>query len=508
MRIRRFVQRALSAATILLGIRVIYLFFSYISDESYTQRFHVESAAVLFIACGLTLAVLSGRSEIASQARAGTPSIGLWAACCGLSLTLYWPALSVGFLSDDFVLVTRAANWQLGPVTPALFRPLPLLLWALLSQMGSGPIAFHLLNVLMHGTNGFLAACVVADWLRGRNLTWLAACLFVTAPLAVEAVVWCSGIFDVLATTLILLCVLVSRRYGYRPSWRTRALFVFTLMAAVASKETAVVGFLFVFLDAWARNALPRKLLSDIVACAAIVAAFSLIRLTSAFGIERPPFSKYLIQRAIFGAFGGLAVPWHVEVIRADTGLVVVACGSIVAVATMFFVLDRTPQHLKRALVACGWILLPTLPVFSVFYIAPDLQGSRYLYLSGLGWSALLATFAIGRDRYRIVASGLIAVVVGCNIFGTRQQLQPWVRAAFLRDSVESAAANLKRAGCKVLSVVGAPDTEAGAYVFRNGLREAFQRDLQMSVSPDSAPGVCTVQWDHSSRAFVQIDRN
>lgn len=505
MNVRRLVQRALSAATIAVGIRLIYLFVSYISAQSNTQRFHVESAAVLFIACGVMLTVLCRRTETTGHAAAGRPSIGLWAACCALSLAVYWPALSFGFLSDDFVLVTRAADWQLGPVTPALFRPLPLLLWALLSEVGAASNAFHLLNVLLHGTNGFLAACVVAGWLEDRYVVWLAVLLFLTAPLAVEAVVWCSGVFDVLATTLILLGVLVGRRYDDNPSWRTRALFVSSLIAAVASKETAVIGFAFVLLDAWARNVAPRKLLLDTSICAAIVAGFSLIRLTSAFGIERPPFSQYLVQRAIFGAFGALAVPWHLDVIRADTGVVVLACASIIALTTMFFVFDRTSRRLKLALVACGWVLLPTLPVFPVFYIAPDLQGARYLYLSGVGWCVLLAIFGSGANKYRLFAPGLIVLVIGFSIFGTRQHLRPWARAAVLRDSVESAAASLKHAGCNVVTIVGAPDTVAGAYVFRNGLREAFQRDLGLTVSRNSAPGICAARWDSSTRTFVQI---
>ena len=37
----------------------------------------------------------------------------------GLAVVLYWPAIFVGFLSDDFVLIAHAARWEVGARTAA-----------------------------------------------------------------------------------------------------------------------------------------------------------------------------------------------------------------------------------------------------------------------------------------------------------------------------------------------------------------------------------------------------
>lgn len=148
------------ATVIALGLRVSYLFVRYILGSTGTQRFHVESWALIFVAIGLLVRV--ARSRLPEQRRTKTVATSpwVWLVFCGLAVALYWPALSVGFLSDDFVLVTYAARWSIGPVTPSLFRPLPLLLWALLLHAGAGAPTLHVLNVVLHGTNAYLTSLV------------------------------------------------------------------------------------------------------------------------------------------------------------------------------------------------------------------------------------------------------------------------------------------------------------------------------------------------------------
>jgi hypothetical protein len=129
------------------------------------------------------------------------------------AVALYWPALTVGFLSDDFVLADRAFRFAVGLFNPEGFRPLPLAVWGLILHIGGGAVALHALNVALHGTNAFLATRVVQPVIHSRRAGLLAGLIVLTMPILVEPVVWCSGVFDVMATTFVLLAVLAGRDY-------------------------------------------------------------------------------------------------------------------------------------------------------------------------------------------------------------------------------------------------------------------------------------------------------
>ncbi len=121
----------------LLTLRVCYLFAAYVFSKAGVQRFHLESAAFLFVILGFAYRMQAHRSEGRAGARtdahvaqpSGSGSVALWLAFCVAALALYRPALSIGFLSDDFTLTDHALAWDIGPMTSELFRPLPLSIW-------------------------------------------------------------------------------------------------------------------------------------------------------------------------------------------------------------------------------------------------------------------------------------------------------------------------------------------------------------------------------------------
>ena len=502
--------RLLGAALVLsLGLRVLYLFVGYLLGWADTERFRVESWALIFVVVGVALKLSQSRQsphEPAASKLATTVPYWLWAVFCAVACALYWPALAIGFLSDDFVLLTHASRWDIGPVTPVLFRPIPLLLWAFVLQAGGGATMLHLLNVFLHATNAYLTVRIVAGWVQDRTWSVLAGLVMLTAPLAPEAVAWLSGVFDLLATTLVLTCILIARRYGNRTPMATRIQFLAAGLAAVASKETAAVAGGLVLLDAWARERRPRQLLVDTGILIATVGVFGLTRLGAAFGIAGPPDIQYVLQRALFGAFGGLAVPWHAEVIGRYPWLPIVGVVTLLYLMLAFF-LERedSRQPARLAIAAVLFALIPVVPVFPILFVAPDLQQSRYLYMSAVGWAALIAVIA-SRHRsnalHRVslaAVSGLIAV----DAYGTLVHLGPWSEAALLRDRVEASALGSGMDKCPTVILSNLPDSVRGAYVFRNGGPEAFARDLRMNAVVGDAAGQCTFRWSESRLSFV-----
>jgi len=505
-------KRALAfiAATLVVAaaLRVLYLFVRYVLGSGTTARSQVESAAVIFVACGLGLALTRHlRFNLASTDSPALP-LWTWAIFCGLAIALYQPALSVGFLSDDFVLVQRAAGWSLGPVSPTLFRPLPLFIWGVLLRAGAGASTLHLLNLILHGTNAYLSARVLERWAPDPRWAVAGGLLVLTAPLNIEAVVWCSGVFDLLATSLILVCVLVAREYDDRPRLATRLQFVLVAVAALASKETAAIAPALVLVDAYVRRAMSRKLLVDVSILIGIVGAFSAWRLASVPGYTTTPFGKYEMQSLVFGSFGSLATPWHVDVVHSRPWLPIAGVLFLVFLLTVFFVGRATEQRRRLVVAAPLWVLLPILPVWATFFVAPDLQQSRYLYLSAIGWAAIIvfaASAGTERRYLKVLQRTAVAGLIAISSFGIRLHLQPWSEAAAVRDQIEAAALAPEIEQCPIVTIGHLPDSVRGAYLFRNGPAEAFARDLhRTAVIDNNAVGECAFRWNDARRSFVR----
>ncbi len=125
------------------------------------------------------------------------------------TVALYWPALGVGFLGDDFMILHRLRG--LGDAADALrffrgeffeyYRPLGFVSHAIdWARAGQNPRAFHLTNILIHAVSTLLVL-LIGLRVSSRPLAGLlAAALFALHASNNEAVVWISARFDLLAT--------------------------------------------------------------------------------------------------------------------------------------------------------------------------------------------------------------------------------------------------------------------------------------------------------------------
>ncbi len=494
------------AMAVVLGLaaRLVYFFLAYLAGDSSIRRYHVETAAVTFVGVGLALRLTSSQAGGTAPAESRRLPLWLWPLFVVLALAIYWPAVGVGFLADDFVLLDRASRWELGPITPSLFRPLPLFGWAGLLGLNAGAPVFHLANIVLHGTNAYLTGRVAERWVRTPVWSVVAGALMLTAPLAAEAVAWGSGVFDLSATTLVLTAVLLARSYGGAPRTGQRALFIAAGMLALTAKETAAVAGALVLVDAFARRALNRRLLVDTGVLLTLAGLFSIVRVLQAFGATAPEITRYLIQRGLFESFGGLAVPWHAEVIRAWPWMAMGGVVIVVALLAHFFLM-RSREVDRQVIAAAAWILVSVLPVFTFLYVGPDLQGARFLYLATPGWAVLISTLASATrspygQRLSLLAVAALAVA---SLVGVTRHLQPWQEAGAARARIEQALQSDERIRrCQSLALTGLPDTVRGAYVFRNGAAEALARLSHQTLAP-SADAACSFEWRNDLQEFV-----
>jgi hypothetical protein len=148
------------------------------------------------------------------------PAIALLASCCGAALLQYWPALSFGFVYDDYhfvrpydaadLLRVFHGSWDGAGIEPPFYRPLTVLLYAArFEAFGVNETAYHVLSVLGFALCGWLAALLV--WrITGKVGAALWIALFWTvhpnAPLSLVA--WITNQMHLAQTLVIVLSLL------------------------------------------------------------------------------------------------------------------------------------------------------------------------------------------------------------------------------------------------------------------------------------------------------------
>ena len=113
------------------------------------------------------------------------------------------------------------------------------------------------------------------------------------------------------------------------------------------------------------------------------------------------------------------------------------------------------------------------------------------------------------------VAGVAMAICVIAGVAGTRWHQRPWADAAVLRDRVLADVMRLgdeMRCTAAETEVADLPDATNGAYVFRNGFREALTATLPVTPTllQSNAPGTsprCRFRWTDRGLVAQRVDK-
>jgi len=174
--------------------------------------------------------------------------------CYGLSL-------GNGFVWDDILLVAQndlIKGWKLLPqvfsktlfyvTNPAYqyYRPLQSFSYIIdHSIWGLYPLGFHLSNIFMHVCVTLLFFVLITSLSGNANLAFWASLLYTAHPAHTTTVYYISGRADMLMTLFTTGSLLL---FLYFRSWQVRLLSVFFFVAALLSKETALIFPAFLFM--------------------------------------------------------------------------------------------------------------------------------------------------------------------------------------------------------------------------------------------------------------------
>jgi tetratricopeptide (TPR) repeat protein len=139
-----------------------------------------------------------------------------------VTVAVYIPAILSGYIWDDDVYVTNNFSlrtveglgriWLEPKVSPQYYPLVHTTFWLEYHLWQLHPLGYHLVNVLLHGLNGFLVFLV----LRYLSVpgAWLAAAIFVLHPVHVESVAWITERKNVLSGLFYLSSILAYFRFA------------------------------------------------------------------------------------------------------------------------------------------------------------------------------------------------------------------------------------------------------------------------------------------------------
>lgn len=530
------------------------------------------------------------KSEKSSKA----PAAVLLALAVVITIAAYWPVLFNFFAGDDFVhliwlkdaVVKHELIWRnfhsswLDGTTTKFYRPLISIFmvsdYVLFNKNGLGfhwtNLTFHLLSVVSIFYIGRHLAASTMRLTRGADgakiegprpddsfsLAWpfFAALLFGLYPLHPEAVSWITGRVDAVVTAFITLsfwCYL-SHRQSSKNILAQIFCYVFFVLALL-SKEMAITlpGVFVIYEFCFPQRLTARglsllslsKRLLDMLKPTwtffIVIAVYFVVRLLSlgtfVGGYDDSLFFISDIKAFIKTWLNGLrqfiepmnrelisvrsieARLWHISLaISAISGIV-----NLIVFRPFF----------RLYLFLFGWLILSLLPVYKVFAIADDLQGSRLAYLATVPLAMLLAQTTIALTRSQFEKGGrILATAAFCfaAFYILNVNNSAWVNGGTQANDIRAALSKLYKElpGDPQVMFVGLPDQEHGAYICRNALpgmtrAPQLERDIINAVLVDrfepifpfgyvkqslfdEQAKVKLFRWDRRQKSFAPVD--
>ncbi len=388
---------------------------------------------------------------------------------CAIAFLAYVPTLGFPFVYDDEpqIIQNPAIHaWRYFPhyftshawaelypnVSGNYYRPL-FLLWLRLNHamFGLNPEGWHLTTVLCHVAATYMVFVLVRRLAASPWIAFSAATLFALHPVHIESVAWVSGVTDPLMAIFLIGGFLAYLRFheGKRWVWMALALLLFAL--GLLEKETAAVLGPLVFVYAWlyaeqrswiSRLALALKQSLPFFALTILYLALrahvlrglshSVTPMAWTTMVLTEPSIVWLYFRHLLfpvGISGLYSLPY---VNSLTSAAFVVPAGLLGALILALAWGIRRLEDVRLALFACGWMVLPILPVLWLRAFGKgDIAHDRYLYIPSIGF-VVLVSLCLAKvaghwraSRETLQVAGLTAFALA-YAFGTVTQQTYW----------------------------------------------------------------------------------
>ena len=465
---------------------------------------------------------------------------------CIINLIIYFPSIGGYFLADDFIHINYLSevfnkdplllfnnfhtNWMQA-VGTKFYRPLITLTLAFdYLFWGNNSVGFHLSNIVFQISCTLLVyfltykmnVLAIKEEKSARSIGTLTAILFAAYPLHPEVVSWMIGRVDSVSTMFYLGAFLLFLYYikSKKESTKIQSIkliylisSLFLYFCALLSKEVAIPLPLAIWLWSFTFDCENKSLLSKfifstkltlpywIMLC--IFLAIRTLSLGTFFGgydgsIGAALSFSLLNRFTEISSLNKLLLPFNNELFSPHHWLRIVLVASY-TLATLFFIIRLLNKNIylipnKLMIYTALWLITCFLPIYQVFDLGPDLQGSRLVYLASVPLCLLLSLLLTPLIRHsvapKIFALDLsekkqlllkltnmaffsiclpIALIFVCVTYINNI---PWRQAGDELRQLQKALIqeNIDSGPNKKLALMNIPDTYNGAHMLYNGL--------------------------------------
>jgi hypothetical protein len=443
-------------------------------------------------------------------------------AVTALVAIVFWRAASFYFLSDDFIQLKYALSPMYRIFTTGggdgFYRPLSNASLRLTGAWaGANPVYWHAIAIALHAVNSLLVFCLAWSLRLSRYGAWFAAALFAVHASHAEAVVWISARYDLLATLLVLITLVLFIRSwdpGGKHATVYRALSLVAMIAAFLSKESSYTApLLLVLFLAWKGDLRTRRswyALLPFFAVSAAMLAWRWFLFGGIGGYRTAAGQPEILSLGIVSTMKALALRlWAVLFFpinwSTEPGLLLGVLLVLYMAAVVW--LCRTKVPWRALFLPLGFLMAMALPPLPQLLIGADLQKARVLYLPSAAFCLLLAT---GMEYVRGRWAVSIAILV-FNVAALFHSLTAWQSVSQQAKTACSVAATCARSGdgrsgYGRIAALGIPQSIQGVYFFANGFPECVELQagsssvkvdrLAQGTPVDPARYSCILDWD------------
>jgi len=412
----------------------------------------------------------------------------------------YYPALSIGFLADDFGFLYMAKNRAIGEMMSGwtYFRPLVILISTIDWRLHGGEAFwFHLTNLVWHFAASVGVGVLARLLTRRVGAGVIGAAAFALHPAHPEAVSWVNGRADVIAGALMAWSFVCYVLPDGSPSGRARLLRAASLALfclACFSKEQAFIFPFWILIYELVRpgDNSDRSESSDRRWLRAVPFFLLAALLFAARWIYLGGVGGYIPVEStgsrILGALYHITLQPFVILFVPLNRTLMAQSGILNAILLVLILLSPIPMALgvRRALLlfcAVG-IMLNMLPSIHLEIAEGSLQNSRYLYSASIFFAIMIgAAFSVRFEgRWKNPATILTSVYILAIVLALHQNNYPWQDAGRLvRTSLASTGELVERYrgewGSEKSRIIAfnVSRNSMGAWTFQYGFPEALR---------------------------------
>ncbi|WP_031498508.1 hypothetical protein [Bryobacter aggregatus] len=476
-----------------------------------------------FLAVLLLSSIRRDREPLAANSTSSKNLLRIGVSIGALTALAYLPSFWVNFHELDWTHRHNGAGinswnafWNLfSKAQPdGMYRPLAFLsFWLDYQVFGDTLWGYHLQSVAIHSANAVLLLLLAQKLKLSTWTASFAAILFGWAAIHFEAVLWPAARFDLLATTFLLLSILLwlqHRQSEKAYSWAGAGSLGLYVLATLC-KETAYSLVVLIPILYWVLNrsdrpreqADPRPYLLALALCtvAMLGVRYSIYHGIGGYAYGTAAASASFSFRSLYHlllyplTYGGFGIN---NVFLHWSGAAVLFL-YVAGVLLWYWRADSRPA--RNLGFFLGMAVVAAIPVFPVIgWLQPTLQHSRHLYWPS-AWIALGLAVALERSRLRLP---IAALFLGAQLLGVFYNQSVYLRAlAEIEGQTTRIGAQFPHPPQR-LNLVREAGEENGIFYYESELAHRLSQEL-----PHTELRICSAEQHCEGQTLAwKVDRS